>query len=133
MTEDSCNQYCTYTTDESKTESEFRCGSQNNSKVWAIYNLNGICPDDFQYIQEMDRCFYKYKYYWDQCPVGTRSFIFDEDFTWEKLLKLVQFLQLSNETVQINFESNLIVSALWKCASNSYNDSSATVSSEILT
>lgn len=117
MSNTSCNRYCDNSYEGSKNRSTFQCGSLNNTKIWAVYDLNGTCPTNSIYIKELKKCVSTYRYFWNSCTPPSVSFVFNENVTWPILLKAIDQLQLKNTTVSIDIDESVVIDTAWKCAS----------------
>jgi len=115
----SCDRYCNNTSDDSKINNKFQCGSLTDPRIWAIYDLNGTCPSDFVYIQELKKCLYIYKGSWSSCTLPSKSYVYDGSITWNSFLKIIDRLKLNDSFVTIDFDDNVVVNSTWKCSSTS--------------
>lgn len=111
----SCDFHCNITSKHSKAEHKFPCGSLNNTRVWAVYDINGSCPKDFVYIKELKKCFSTYKNFWNSCTLPSRSFIYDNNMSWDNFLKIIQTLKLNGTLVTVDFDTDVIIRSTWKC------------------
>ncbi|CAF4588076.1 unnamed protein product [Rotaria sp. Silwood2] len=116
LSNNSCDLYCDNTFNDSNIEHKFKCGSLNDSRIWAIYELIDICPTGFIYIKELKKCMYSYKYRWDSCPSSSRGFIYNKTITWNIFLKIIEKLNLNTSTVMVNFDDDVRIDPSWKCS-----------------
>ena len=123
----SCDLYCNNTYDSSKTGQTFKCGSSKNPKIWAIYDLDGICPVNFAYVKDMKKCVYKYKYMWNSCTPPSTSFVYDRNVTWDQLLRMINKLQLQKSTVTIEFDKSVVIDPSWKCLNSTSTSSISSI------
>jgi hypothetical protein len=118
----SCDRYCNNTSEDSKINNKFQCGSLTDPRIWAIYDLNGTCPTDFVYIQELKKCLYTYKGSWSSCALPSKSYVYDGSITWNSFLKIIDRLKLNEFLVSIDFDADIIVNSTWKCPSTSTDE-----------
>jgi hypothetical protein len=111
----SCDRYCNNTSDNSKFDNKFQCGSLNDPRIWAIYDLNGTCPSDFIYIIELKKCMSTYKHFWNSCTLPSKSYVYDESITWNQFLKVIEQLKLNESLVTVDFDEDIVVNSSWKC------------------
>jgi hypothetical protein len=123
----SCNRYCSNTPEDSNANHKFQCGSLNDTRIWAIYDLNGTCPMDYVYIKEFQKCLYTYKNYWNSCTLPAKSYIFDGTNTWNDFLKMINTLKLNQTLVTVDFDEDVVVNSSWKCP-KTYLDSTSSYS-----
>ncbi|CAF1003222.1 unnamed protein product [Rotaria sordida] len=111
----SCNRYCDNTLGDSNVEHQFKCGSLNDSRIWAIYELIDLCPIDFIYIKELKECMSTYKGFWESCPSSSIKYVYDGNITWNNFLKVIEQLNLTKSIVTIDFDDDVTIDPSWKC------------------
>ncbi|CAF0718155.1 unnamed protein product [Adineta steineri] len=116
LSNNSCDRYCNNIYEGSKSDLKYQCGSLTDPKIWAIYDLNGTCPIDYVYMQELNKCVYKYKNFWNSCTPPAVGYIHNGNFSWNGLLKMIGRLQLNESAVTIEFDDDTVVDSTWKCA-----------------
>jgi hypothetical protein len=122
----SCNRYCNNTPEDSNVDHKFQCGSLDDIRIWAIYDLNGTCPVDYVYVKEFQKCLYTYKNFWNTCTPPAKSYVYDGSNTWNDFLTMIKTLKLNQTLVTIDFDEDIVVNSSWKCprtvtdASSSY-------------
>jgi hypothetical protein len=114
----SCNRYCNNTSEESLSEHKFQCGSLNDTRIRAVYDLNGTCPADSVYIKELKKCMSSYRSFWSSCTPPSKTFVYDKSITWSIFLKTIDTLQLNASIVSVDFDEDITVNSSWKCPSN---------------
>ncbi|CAM4740124.1 unnamed protein product [Rotaria magnacalcarata] len=112
-----CNLYCNNTFEGSKISLKYQCGSLNNSRIWAIYDINGTCPVDFVYILELKKCVSTKKFVYSSCDPPAASYVYDGTVTWDVFLKVIGKLELNGTTISMEFHEDVVVDRKWKCAS----------------
>jgi hypothetical protein len=115
----SCDHYCSNTFNGSKVNTKYQCGSSTNTSIWAIYNLNSTCQENFIYVKEIRKCLLVYRNFWSSCVSPSKVFVFDGSITWPTFLQVINRLQLSNVTVMIDIDGSIVVDNAWKCLSTS--------------
>ncbi|CAF1252225.1 unnamed protein product [Rotaria sordida] len=110
-----CDLYCDNTFGDSNIEHKFKCGSKNDSRIWAIYDLSGLCPIDFIYVKELKECMSSHSGRWNSCPSSSTRYTYDGKLKWDVFLKIIDQLNLTKSTVLIDFEDNDIIDSAWKC------------------
>ena len=121
----SCDRYCGNTAKGSPSEMQYPCGAKTDSKIWAIYDLNGTCPLGFAYVKELKKCVFTYKNFWNSCTAPSISYVFDGRITWSSFLQVINKLQLNDSIVTVDFDHSTVVSDAWKCASVAGSSSSS--------
>ena len=121
----SCDRYCDNTPDDSNADHKFQCGSLNDTRIWAIYSLNGTCPVEYVYIKEFKKCIHTYKSTWNSCTPPAKSYVFDGTDTWEDFLKMINRLKLNQTLVTVDFDEDIVVNSSWKCPRTSWNSTSS--------
>ncbi|CAF3088507.1 unnamed protein product [Rotaria socialis] len=112
-----CDLYCNNTFEGSKISLKYQCGSLNNSRVWAIYDINGTCPVDFAYIPELKKCVSTKKFVYSACDPPAVSYVYDGTVTWDVFLKVIGKLELNSTTISMEFHEDVVVDRKWKCTS----------------
>ncbi|CAF3973159.1 unnamed protein product [Rotaria sordida] len=124
----SCDHYCDNTLDDSKVKHKFKCGSLTDSRIWAIYDLNGICAIDSFYIKELKKCISTRYSLARSCPFSSMEFVYHENLSWNIFLKIIEKLNLTKSIVSIDFDDNVTIDPSWKCpittATNTRNSNS---------
>ncbi|CAF3311986.1 unnamed protein product [Rotaria sp. Silwood2] len=119
----SCNRYCDNTLGDSNIEHKFKCGSLNDSHIWAVYELTDLCPTDFVYIKELKECMSTHRGLSDPCPSSSIEFVYDGNITWHNFLKIIEKLNLTKSTVSIDFDDDVTIDPSWKCPTTNSNPS----------
>ncbi|CAF3918278.1 unnamed protein product [Rotaria sp. Silwood1] len=119
----SCNRYCDNTLGDSNIEHQFKCGSLNDSRIWAIYELTDLCPAGFIYIKELKECMFTYKGLWDSCPSSSIKYVYDGNITWNNFLQIIEKLNLTKSIVSIDFDDDVTIDPSWKCPTTTTTNS----------
>ncbi|CAF1051081.1 unnamed protein product [Rotaria sp. Silwood1] len=122
----SCNSYCDNTWGDSNVEHKFKCGSLNDSRIWAIYELTDLCPTDFVYIKELKECMSTYRGLWDSCPSSSIKYVYNQNITWNNFLKIIEKLNLTKSIVSIDFDNDVTIDPSWKCSTTTNSTHSST-------
>ncbi|CAF3890725.1 unnamed protein product [Rotaria sp. Silwood1] len=115
----SCDRYCDNTLSHSDVKHKFQCGSLTDSRIWAIYNLNAICPIGFLYIKELEKCISTYKGLPNSCSSPSMNYIYAGNLTWNVFLKIIQKLNLTKSMVSIDFNDDITIDSSWMCSTTS--------------
>ncbi|CAF2683234.1 unnamed protein product [Rotaria sp. Silwood2] len=111
-----CDRYCDNIMGDSIVEHKFKCGSLNDSRIWAIYDLNATCPVGFIYINELKKCISNYKGVSSLCPSPSMNYIYNGNLTWNMFLKIIGKLNLTKSIVSIDFDDIITIDPLWLCS-----------------
>ncbi|CAF1153247.1 unnamed protein product [Didymodactylos carnosus] len=124
LSNSSCNKYCK----NSNGNDMYNCGSTSDPKIFAIYHLNGSCPNESTYISEINQCVikqYSSYYSFSTCPLSMKEYVYDGSIEWSKYLKILDKLQLYNDRVIINFDNSITPNITWKCGQISSSTTSS--------
>ncbi|UJR19928.1 hypothetical protein I4U23_023060 [Adineta vaga] len=118
LSNDRCNLYCNNIFGDSNIEHMFKCGSTNDSRIWAIYDLSDLCPIGYVYVREQKACMTVL----DSCPSGTEIYAYDGNITWDSVLKIIEKFNSTKSSVRISFTNRSNINPKWACSSTySYN------------
>ena len=87
-----CDRYCDNTLVDSEVKYKFKCGSSTDSRIWALYDLNVLCPVGSVYIEESKKCIFAYRAVPDACSLPSIEYVYHENVTWTSFMKIIEQL-----------------------------------------
>ncbi|CAF1346534.1 unnamed protein product, partial [Didymodactylos carnosus] len=110
-----CDRYC----NDSSPVQTYRCGSKKDPKIFAVYLLNGSCPETTIFVSELGKCVTKqYSGYYSgptTCSPPMKEFVYDGSIAWSAYLRLLKKLELHDERVLIEFADHITPNNSWQC------------------
>ncbi|UJR19626.1 hypothetical protein I4U23_022760 [Adineta vaga] len=121
LSNNTCNMYCDNIFGDSSSEYKFKCGSKNDTHIWAVYGLDDICPANSVYVKELKGCMHLSRIWWDTCEPKGKTYIFDGRIAWNSFLGIINSLLSRDSSIQVTFINASIVNPLWICSSDRLN------------
>ncbi|CAF3685928.1 unnamed protein product, partial [Rotaria sp. Silwood1] len=121
LSNNTCDRYCDSIIGDSKAEHRFKCGSLNNSRIWAVYDLNDACSMHSVYIKELKQCISTEQGFGSSCYSPSIPYVYDGNITWNVFLGIIEKLNLTKSIVSINFDNAVTIDPSWKCSKTTTN------------